>query len=98
MLEKLSALHAVVTGVALIRLPDAERLTSSSPRWSISPRSLRKKSPATFHRRAHDKAGGYAIQGRAGRYIPRIEGCSSTLSACPLASPPRLIALGWSED
>jgi nucleoside triphosphate pyrophosphatase len=46
----------------------------------------------------YDKAGAYAIQGHAGRYIPRIEGCYFNVVGLPLA---RLVIalreLGWSE-
>ena len=44
-------------------------------------------------------AGGYAIQGRAGRYIPRIEGCYFNVVGLPLARLQQaLTSLGWSED
>jgi septum formation protein len=45
-----------------------------------------------------DKAGGYAIQGRAGRYITRIEGCYFNVVGLPLARLyPLLKDLGWDE-
>jgi septum formation protein len=101
MLERLSGrTHAVVTGVALIRLPDAERLTfveSTLVHFSVlSPEEI-SRYLATGE--AHDKAGAYAIQGRAGRYIPRIEGCYFNVVGLPLARLQHaLTELGWSED
>ena len=37
-----------------------------------------------------DKAGAYAIQGRAARWIPRIEGCYFNVVGLPLARLGRL--------
>jgi len=101
MLEQFSGrTHAVVTGVALIRLPDVERrsfVESTLVHFdSLSPdditRYLATEEP-------YDKAGAYAIQGRAGRYIPRIEGCYFNVVGLPLAHLCRALAeLGWSED
>jgi septum formation protein len=92
--------HSVVTGVSLIRLPEMDRrqfvettLVTFAPltRDEIS-RYLATEEP-------FDKAGAYAIQGHAGRYIPRIEGCYFNVVGLPLS---RLIStleeLGWSED
>ena len=46
-----------------------------------------------------DKAGGYAIQGRAGRYITRIEGCYFNVVGLPLARLYALLKdLGWDEE
>jgi septum formation protein len=46
-----------------------------------------------------DKAGAYAIQGRAGRYIPRIEGCYFNVVGLPLARVQQALSeLGWTED
>jgi septum formation protein len=91
--------HSVITGVSLVRLPEMERrqfiettLVYFAPltRDDIS-RYLATEEP-------YDKAGAYAIQGHAGRYIPRIEGCYFNVVGLPLA---RLVIalreLGWSE-
>jgi septum formation protein len=101
MLEKLSdRTHAVVTGVALIRLPDAERLTFvESTLVYFNMLSAEEISRYLSTGEPHDKAGGYAIQGRAGRYIPRIEGCYFNVVGLPLARLQQALAsLGWSED
>jgi len=101
MLEKLSGrTHAVVTGVALIRLPDADRRTfveSTLVQFAqLSPEEITRYL-ATGE--PHDKAGAYAIQGRAGRYIPRIEGDYFNVVGLPLAHVTQALAeLGWSED
>jgi septum formation protein len=101
MLEKLSGrAHAVVTGVALIRLPDAERVTfvdSTLVHFAALTEEDITRYLATGE--PHDKAGGYAIQGRAGRFIPRIEGCYFNVVGLPLARLQHaLTELGWSED
>jgi septum formation protein len=101
MLEKLSGhTHAVVTGVALIRLPDAERLTFvESTLVHFAALSAKEISRYLATGEPHDKAGAYAIQGRAGRYIPRIEGCYFNIVGLPLARLQQALAsLGWSAD
>ena len=101
MLEKLSGrTHAVVTGVALIRLPDAQRLTFvESTLVHFAALSDREISRYLATGEPHDKAGAYAIQGRAGRYIPRIEGCYFNVVGLPVARLQQaLTSLGWSED
>ena len=100
-LERLSGrTHSVITGVTLIRLPDAERInfveTTQVQFATISSdeitRYLATEEP-------YDKAGAYAIQGRAGRYIPRIEGDYFNVVGLPLARVTQALAdLGWSED
>ena len=101
MLERLSGrTHAVLTGVALIRLPDAERLTfveSSLVHFAMLSADEIDRYLATGE--PYDKAGAYGIQGRAGRYIPRIEGCYFNVVGLPLARLHHaLTSLGWSED
>jgi septum formation protein len=101
MLEKLSGhAHSVVTGVALVRLPDAERITfveTTLVHFAALEAEEITRYLATGE--PHDKAGGYAIQGRAGRYIPRIEGCYFNVVGLPLARLQQaLTELGWTED
>jgi septum formation protein len=101
MLEKLSGrTHSVITGVALVRLPDVERrefteitqvhFTALSDEEIV--RYLSSGEP-------FDKAGAYAIQGVAGRFIPRIDGCYFNVVGLPLSRLCReLTALGWFEE
>jgi septum formation protein len=101
MLSKLSGrTHSVVTGVTLIRLPDAERRrfveTTHVHFAALSDEELNRYLATD---EPDDKAGSYAIQGRAGRYIPRIEGCYFNVVGLPLSRLCHELAeLGWSED
>ncbi len=100
MLEQLSArTHSVHTGVSLIRLPDAERLHFvETTLVTFSKLTADDISQYLGTEEPYDKAGSYAIQGRAGRYIPRIEGCYYNVVGLPLS---HLLAalkeLGWTE-
>lgn len=92
--------HSVVTGVTVIRLPEMERRQFvETTLVTFAPLSRDEISRYLSTDEPYDKAGAYAIQGYAGRYIPRIEGCYFNVVGLPLA---RLIAtlqeLGWSED
>lgn len=101
MLSKLSGrTHSVITGVAMVRLPDAERRQFvESTLVHFAPLSSEEISRYLATAEPHDKAGAYGIQGRAGRYIPRIEGCYFNVVGLPLS---RLLTslheLGWSEE
>ncbi|HXO62292.1 MAG TPA: Maf family protein [Candidatus Acidoferrales bacterium] len=92
--------HSVVTGVTLIRLPDAERrgfVETTLVQFSAISQEEIARYLATDE--PYDKAGAYAIQGRAGRYIPRIEGCYFNVVGMPLARLwHELAALGWSDE
>jgi septum formation protein len=101
MLAKLSGrTHSVITGVTLIRLPDAERrclVETTQVHFSAISDDELTRYLATGE--PFDKAGSYAIQGRAGRYIPRIDGCYFNVVGLPLAQLCHALAeLGWSED
>jgi septum formation protein len=101
MLEALSGrTHAVLTGVTLIRLPDAERRSFvESTLVHFVPLSDDDISRYLATGEPHDKAGAYAIQGQAGRFIPRIEGDYFNVVGLPLARTTQaLLSLGFSED
>jgi septum formation protein len=101
MLETLSGrTHAVLTGVALIRLPDAERITFvETTLVHFAALSAEQITSYLATGEPHDKAGAYAIQGYGGRFIPRIEGCYFNVVGMPLARLTRALAeLGWSEE
>jgi len=101
MLEMLSGrTHSVITGMSILRLPEMERRqfveTTLVHFARLSSEDL-SRYLATGE--PFDKAGAYAIQGHAGRYIPRIEGCYFNVVGLPIA---RVVAalreLGWSEQ
>ena len=100
MLERLSGrTHSVLTGVTLVRLPDAERrsfIETTHVHFAHIPAEEITRYLGTGE--PFDKAGSYAIQGRAGRYVPRIEGCYFNIVGLPLARLcQELRQLGWSE-
>jgi septum formation protein len=98
MLQMLSGrTHSVLTGVALIRLPDNQRRQfTESTLVEFRQISEGELSSYLATNESFDKAGAYAIQGHAGRFIPRIEGCYFNVVGLPLS---RLISelhsLGW---
>jgi len=101
MLEKLSGrTHAVITGVALIRLPDVEhREFTEITQVHFSSISKEEIVKYLSSGEPFDKAGSYAIQGIAGRFIPRIDGCYFNVVGLPLARLCKeLTALGWNEE
>ena len=101
MLEKLSGrTHTVLTGVALIRLPDVERrefVEATQVHFALIANEEILKYLASGE--PFDKAGSYAIQGLAGRFIPRIDGCYFNVVGLPLARLCKELAeLGWTEE
>jgi septum formation protein len=101
MLELLSGrTHSVITGVSLARLPEMQRRQFvDTTLVHFAKLSNEDISSYLATEEPYDKAGAYAIQGRARRYIPRIEGCYFNVVGLPLS---RVVAalheLGWSEQ
>jgi septum formation protein len=92
--------HSVLTGVSLLRLPEIERRQFvETTLVHFAPLSRDEISRYLATEESFDKAGAYAIQGRAGRYIPRIEGCYFNIVGLPLSHTlTALRELGWTEE
>jgi len=92
--------HYVATGIYVLRLPDGAARSVVETTAVIFARLDQKEIDAyVASGEPLDKAGGYAIQGRAGRYIPRIEGCYFNVVGLPLARLYALLGeLGWRDD
>ena len=89
--------HRVITGLALIRLSDGvARAERAATQVSFAPLSDEEIAEYVASGEPFDKAGAYAIQGRGGRYVTRIQGCYFNVVGLPLARLYRLLReLGW---
>ena len=76
--------HRVITGVALVTDEGAEVAAEATAVRFVK---LSEEDIAAYVATGEpmDKAGAYAIQGRAARWIPRIEGCYFNVVGLPLA-------------
>jgi septum formation protein len=100
MLGKLSGrTHRVLTGIFLLRVPDnAARAAVEISGVTFAPLSENEIATYVSSKEPLGKAGGYAIQGVAGRFIPRIEGCYFNVVGLPLARLYALLhELGWED-
>lgn len=87
MLEELSGRsHEIYTGVALLHLPDRfARIFVDVTRVDIAELNAAEIADYVASGETFGKAGGYAIQGLAGRFVKRIEGCYFNVMGLPLA-------------
>ncbi len=76
--------HRVLTGVCLISTAGVETAVESTL-VTMRPVSDEEIQAYIATGGPRDKAGAYAIQGQAGRWIPRIEGCYFNVVGLPLA-------------
>jgi len=76
--------HRVITGVALVT---AERTEVAAEVTAVRFLTLSDEEIAAYVATGEpmDKAGAYAIQGRAARWIPRVEGCYFNVVGLPIA-------------
>jgi nucleoside triphosphate pyrophosphatase len=89
--------HRVLTGIAVVRLPDGvSRSTVESTLVTFVKIGEDDISRIIGSGEAFDKAGAYAIQGCAGRFVERVEGCYFNVVGLPLHRACVLLAeLGW---
>jgi nucleoside triphosphate pyrophosphatase len=101
MLAKLSGrTHYVHTGIFLLRLPGyATRAAVENSAVTFAPLSEKEIDAYVTSGEPFGKAGAYAIQGLAGRFIPRIDGCYFNIVGLPLARLYVLLGeLGWQSE
>jgi septum formation protein len=82
--------HRVITGVALVTAQGIEVAAEATAVSFLAP-SDEEIAAYVATGEPMDKAGAYAIQGRAARWIPRIEGCYFNVVGLPLALVTRLL-------
>jgi septum formation protein len=77
-------IHRVITGVAVVT---ASRTEVAAESTAVQFLALSDEEIAAYVATGEpmDKAGAYAIQGRAARWIPRIEGCYFNVVGLPIA-------------
>jgi nucleoside triphosphate pyrophosphatase len=101
--------HRVLTGVAVLLLPPQKRRVARRrgrimqsgvevTRVTFAPLSRQEIDNYIATGEPDDKAGAYAVQGRGGRFVTRIEGCYFNVVGLPLARLYRmLLKLGIRE-
>ncbi len=96
--------HRVLTGVAVLQLRSGKRLARGEEHRRGALRSDVEATHVTFaplstqefeayvaSGEPDDKAGAYAVQGRGGRFVTRIEGCYFNVVGLPLARLCRML-------
>jgi septum formation protein len=85
MLERLSGRqHQVITGICLKRGGEVVREYAVTKVW-FAPMSAREIEEYVLSGEPMDKAGAYAIQGLASKFVERIDGCYFNVMGLPVA-------------
>jgi septum formation protein len=90
--------HQVITGVALVTgagaasMPAAPLVETEVTEVVVNPLTDKEIADYVATGEPMGKAGAYAIQGRAARFIPRIEGCYFNVVGLPLARVSAMLA------
>jgi septum formation protein len=77
--------HQVVTGVAVVWASGSAEVAAELTQVTMRTLSPQEVSDYVAGGEPMDKAGAYAIQGYAGRWIPRVSGCYFNVVGLPLA-------------
>jgi len=91
--------HEVLTGVSVIGLPEGQRANFvDKTRVQLVELSEQEIQEYVATGEPFGKAGGYGIQGIAGRFVARIEGCYFSVMGLPLSRVwIALRSLGWRD-
>jgi nucleoside triphosphate pyrophosphatase len=92
--------HSVLTGLAVLQIPgDAEETAVEKTRVRFMKLSKKEIDWYLMTGEPYHKAGAYAIQGIAGRYVTRIEGCYYNVMGLPIARLWGLLQeFGWNNS
>lgn len=89
--------HLVMSGVAVLKLPEGRMLSGVEiTRVAFRPLSHSEIESYLTHPEPYDKAGAYAVQGRAGMFVRSISGCYTNIIGLPVPLLLRLLGrTGW---
>ncbi|HUO34495.1 MAG TPA: Maf family protein [Candidatus Acidoferrum sp.] len=92
--------HDVLTGISVIVLPEGQSVNFvERTRVEFSELSEAEIEKYIATGEAFGKAGAYAIQGYAGRYVGRVEGCYFNVMGLPLSRVwNAMLSLGWTDS
>ncbi|MEO0023406.1 MAG: Maf family protein [candidate division WOR-3 bacterium] len=89
--------HQVITGIALIKMPE-KKIYADVETTRVTFRALTDEEIESYIStpEPYDKAGAYAIQGRAGLFVERISGCYLNVIGLPVSLLLKLLQdAGW---
>ncbi len=92
--------HRVVSGIAIVRVPDRKIFTGAES-TTVKFRRLSESEITAYLKTAEpfDKAGAYAIQGRAGIFVEKINGCYLNVIGLPVKLLLKLLKrTGWKNS
>jgi septum formation protein len=84
--------HAVLTGVALVRRGDAVAVEVAATRVTFASMTAADVAWYVGTAEPYDKAGGYAVQGLASRFVTAIDGSYANVVGLPVELVCRLLS------